>query len=572
MKSVRRAAHSFIFLAVSFLLSALMHIAALIWLSSITFEFVRLRSLNREAGKVFLLNDIKKVVIERPQITRGPGDGRGGVRGREEGTDTRASNPALLAPGKEADGSIAGSDSATIEHRQRPDEERWQPRQEIIAISGKLLGKDIVKGNRRIIPEIARTQHAPDITFPVAYDTLKRQPPASPPGGASDGPAGSASQPLAPLNRPGTGLEVPVSEVQAATAKIDRDEREERDIRPLDNFLRAELQVYSPFFDSGNSYFKLEVRRIGEEILPVLPKDIVFVQDSSASMAEQRLHFCREGLASSLAFLSKGDRFNIIAFSDNPVACFDGWAEPEGQALERGRMYASSLRSAGSTDILTSLKALRELDVGQGRPCIAFVVTDGLPTTGIVETASIISEFTKANESGISVFTMGTRNDANMYLLDILSYCNGGSTHVVKGGRWSIADDMTNLVSSISRPVLSNLKVAFAGSDIEVFPAKVRHLYMDDPLVLYGRFSKKMERITFQAIGAAADRRCDMIFDLKIASDAKSGAKEIRESWAMQKAYHLIGELARTGNESCREELRQLAKQYDLKIPYADEL
>lgn len=575
MKSIqsRQTAHSLTFVGLSFLFSALLHIAALIWLSHVGFELLRhSRNLEPEQRHSFSLSDIRKIVTPALSPTKGEGLGKGGASGDGDKGYARTINPDLTNPGNDADGSLVGADSAILKHTQAGEADKWQPRQDVVAISGKLLGEDLVKGNRRLIPDIERMPNAPDVVFPVAYDKLKRETGTLVLGGAeSDDISPEVPVPLLPKQVGATKVDIPSNDISGPTDMIDGSERKERKVQALDDVLDAKLTVYSPFLDSKNKYFKLEVKRISDKLLPELPKDILFVQDSSASMAEQRLHFCREGLAGGLEFVKKEDRFNIIAFSDAPVACFDGWASPGKSTMERAGRFVANLRSAGSTDILGSLSALRDIKTEKGRPCIAFLITDGLATTGIVESAEIIREFTKDNSEGISVFTMGTMSEANMYLLDLLSYCNGGSTHVVKGGRWSIAEDITNQIHSISRPVLSNLQLAFAGRDIEVFPAKVRHLYMDEPLVLYGKCPKSMKRVTFQAIGSAGENRCDMIFDLPLDRSNDDGSKSIKQDWAMQKVYHLMGEMARKDDDRYREELKTLAKDYDLKLPYAYE-
>ena len=570
----KRTVHSMTFVGLSVFLSALLHVVALVWLSHVGFELIRhVEGLPPEQRRSFSLRDIRKIIIDPVRRTTGAGVGKGGVRGDGAKGYARKVDPSLTKPSDKVDGSVVGSDSAVIKHLQAGDDKSWQQRQAILAISGKLLGKDIAKGNRRLIPDIARVAGAPDIVFPVKYDKLKRDPVSENVGGATpDNSKVDVPMPVLPLQTGSNRVDMPVDDLKDATGVIDGGEKSDRKVEALDDVLEARLTVYSPFLDSKNNYFKLEIKRISDEVLPELPKDIVFIQDSSASMAEQRLHFCREGLTAALGMLNKNDRFNVVSFTDAPVTCFDDWVAPGRSSMEKGTRFIANMRSAGSTDILASLGALKDLKVEKGRPCIAFVITDGLATTGVVESAGIIREFTKSNSEGVSVFTMGTMSDANMYLLDMLSYCNGGSTHVVKGGRWSIAEDLTNRVHSVSRPVLSSLQLAFAGRDVEVFPGKVRHLYMDDPLVLYGKSPRNMRRVTFQAIGNAAGKRCDMIFDLDLDKDADKGSKAIKHDWALQKAYHLMGKMAREGKDEHGDNLRKLAKDYDLKLPYADQL
>lgn len=577
MNSLRhnRNLHSILLIAISFVISSLLHVLMLLWLARMDF-FVSRNDIDgkTQVRSSFILEDIRRIVSASVEAMGK--DSRDSESQGREGSDGRYSRDlkeAIKPADREVDGSISGIGSAVIHPSQQHKDESWQQREEIIAISGALIGRDILKGNRRIIPEISRIRGAADIVFPVDFTTLKTKPPSLDADGGAAGQAGGTDPDQLPFLE-GVSGNIAVGDREQAdsiSSTIDNTEKSERRIDSLDNVLKASLTVYEPFFAPSDSYFMIEIERISDELLPRLPKDIVFVQDSSASMAEQRLYYCREALVKCLDLLNPDDRFEIVAFSQNAVRCFGEWVTPSESSREKGKRFISNMRSAGNTDIMGSLAELKKLDVEQGRPCIAFVVTDGIATTGIVESAQIISEFTGINSNRIAVYTMGTMSDANMYLLDLLSYCNGGATHVVAGGRWSISEDITNRVASISRPVLSSLNTAFAGSGVEVYPAKVRHLFMDDKLTLYGKCPRTMKRITFQAIGSAGGRRCDMIFDLPVDAAVRNGTKLLRRDWAFQKLYHLMGEMARSGSRAAAPEMRSLAKEYGLLIPYTED-
>ena len=169
-----------------------------------------------------------------------------------------------------------------------------------------------------------------------------------------------------------------------------------------------------------------------------------------------------------------------------------------------------------------------------GRPLVALVVTDGVPTTGVTDSGSIIAQFSAMNDGRMSVFTMGTVKAANAYLLDLLSYRNKGDSLVVTSGRWGIPDGLKSRVKGMNRPVLSDMQFQFAAaSKAEVYPRNIGHLYLDRPLVLYGKIPKAMPRMIFRVVGQAGDRPCDMAFEFNM-GDAVKGEDEIREEWAWQ--------------------------------------
>jgi hypothetical protein len=191
---------------------------------------------------------------------------------------------------------------------------------------------------------------------------------------------------------------------------------------------------------------------------------------------------------------------------------------------------------------------------------------------GITDHTRIIEAFSQANQGEVSVFTLGTFPGVDAYLLDLLSYRNRGDTFIVKTGRWDIPAVFESRVREISRPVLSDVRFRFAGQTYcDAYPVLTANLYLDRPLVIYGRFMKGTKRLVFQATGQADDIQCDMVFDLDV-EKAIPGDAAIRTSWAWQRAYYLIGEHTRTRQPGIITELGRLGKTFNIKIPYMPEL
>ena len=230
-------------------------------------------------------------------------------------------------------------------------------------------------------------------------------------------------------------------------------------------------------------------------LLPVIAKDVLLVQDSSNSMAEQRLHFCKEGLAQCLAEIGPQDRFNVIRFREKAEVCFSDWVVNSKENVEQAGKFVSEMQSQGNTDILEAVRDLLNLSRMPGRPVVALVVTDGRSTIGTTDSSEIIGQFSKVNDGAISLFTLGTIQTADSYLLDLLSYCNRGDSVIVTTGRWDIPAVMQKFMREFSRPVLSEVSFRFArASECEAYPLLTSNLYLDRPLVLYGRMAKIRRR------------------------------------------------------------------------------
>ena len=482
---------------------------------------------------------------------------------------------ALVEPPALPQTRLAGDLRNLAEPTQTPALPAWEPRQEILAVSRDVAKDDASGAARRFIPEIERVASAPDVVFPVDRSKAK-EPMVSMPGSHRGVPEGSMDGTgflLGPAWRPPVAAQPPPvalePKLEKATQMFTEKPAEVTPLKPIEKLLKADLVVYQSPKDPHYGYFKIEIARVAPDILPVIPKDVLLVLDCSASMAEQRLYFCRKGMALCLDELGPHDRFNVVSFREKTASCFTDWAANEMPNLNQGREYIAGLRAGGNTDIFASIRDLLSLPRTAGRPVVALLVSDGVATTGLTGSSDIIGEFSKVNDGEISIFTVGTIQAANRYLMDLLSYCNRGGVYIETRGRWDIPDTLVREMRQVSRPVLSDVGFRFAGDKrCEVYPVQTSNLYLDRPLVLYGRFPTEQRSVAFQAVGKAADMPCDMVFNLGLGGAPKSDDKEMRLNWARQKVYYLMGQYARRADPEVMKEIRGTARAYEIDVPY----
>lgn len=513
----------------------------------------------------------------KPEAARG--SAVAGEVGSEMTTLRRPADEAAVEPRTVGAGVLIG-EQRTLAEPVAVERPLWEPRQEIIGINRQVVRNDLEPAKpRRYIPAIPRSSSAADIVAPASRDDLEHGIIGTGAYYLTDDPS-KFSWGRSVTALPGGGGVAAPSETPPPPAVLreepkkmaEEDRKRVTILKQLEKYLRADVAVYRTASDPLYDYCRIEIKRRTPDLLPVLAKDIVFVQDASASITEQKLHYCREGLTNALSLLAPGDRFNVVEFRDSVARCFDEWATVDPEHLQRAREFIGRMESVGNTDIFDSLKELLSFTRKPGRPVIMVVVSDGVATAGMTDHSLIIEAFSQVNKGAVSVFTLGTYPGVNAYLLDLLSYRNRGDTYVVKTGRWDIPGVIEDRVREISRPVLSDVRFRFAGQTwCEAYPILTANLYLDRPLVLVGRYPRNAKKLVFQATGRADDIQCDMVFDIDPAK-ASAGGPEIRTQWAWQRAYFLIGEHNRTKQPGILTELRTLGKTFGIKIPYRNEL
>ncbi len=509
----------------------------------------------------------------------------------------------------------------------------WMPRQEIAQIFDRTVQDDVAALPRREIPMIERVPNAPDIVpsidlvgrrfgkdpeLPKAMEAAEVfdteiskgtfKPPVAQvpeteakvsagttearfgmqPGEKTGAAAGSADgerlkqaqqervqkQLESAARQTADGQTVSAEERRAREAQAQIAAMQETiDYVPIDDLLAVGLETFRDPAEPGRVYFRIGIQPRADRPVPVIAKDIVFVQDVSASMTEERMVFCRRGISAAIQTLNPGDRFNVVGFRDTFEPCFNEWAVASTANLVKAAAFVDGMRAFGQTDLFGSLRALMRLPRDPRRPMIAVVVTDGKPTFGLTESAKIIGEFSALNSGMVSIYMFGTQSKANVYLLDMLTYCNRGASTVMSGNRWDLPAAFQPVYEGVRYPVMGDVTVVFdSASKCEVYPKNSANLYKDRQLELCGVCPDTTEELIFQVRGLASDKGYDSIFRLSMSRHAKLGSAAVKQRWASQKMYHLVADYSREARQQVMAEMLKVYAQYGVQIPYESEL
>ena len=488
-------------------------------------------------------------------------------------------NPALTTPQPIAREALSPDTMAARMQPQSLDATPWMPRQEIAQIFDRKVQDEVATLPRLEIPLVERIQKAPDIvpsidpsgrelgktleplrptlsTGPLSTEVVKSSF-ALPPPDSMEKDATLARFGINALGLLGTNLSnrtnAPIPEPDRPKVEtLTKDEqkaiqaqekiesmREKAAYQSLDDQLAARLQTYPDPQNPAQVYFLVSISPRADKPIAVIPKDIAFVQDVSGSISEERLRYCRRALIQEVATLNPQDRFTVVSFRSTLERCFPEWAAVTPENIDRASAFIGEMRSRGMTDIFGSLRALLTLPRDPRRPLIICLITDGKPTTGLMQTASIISEFSNLNRGMMSIYMYGTVNSANARLLNMLTYCNRGSASIASFFQWDISESIVSMCSTFRDPILSDVSVVFdSASRAEVYPRRTTNLYKSTSLEILGSCPADTQEVVLQIRGLAGEKAYDSVVRLKL-SEATVGAGEIKTRWANQKMFHL---------------------------------
>src|SRR5438270_12075607 len=159
--------------------------------------------------------------------------------------------------------------------------------------------------------------------------------------------------------------------------------------RPATQLRRAEASVHF-FFQAEDGIRDLTVTGVQTCALPIsketkpAPKDVVFVVDTSGSMAGAKLQQAKKALEFCVENLNGEDRFEIVRFSTEAEPLFGKLVEADSEHRKRASNFIADLKPIGGTAIADALQsALNARTEKTDRPFVIIFLMYGLPTVGM---------------------------------------------------------------------------------------------------------------------------------------------------------------------------------------------
>jgi len=319
---------------------------------------------------------------------------------------------------------------------------------------------------------------------------------------------------------------------------------------------------------SGQKYFKLVVKvRDATVDFPVIPKEIIFLVDASGSIGMVRLTQFEEGLMYSLKHLNPDDRFNILVFKDRTIAFSPTSLSVNPDNIKNAFDFLQSQKSWSTTDIYDALRSSINLE-NPFAPSYRVVMTDGFPTTGIVDTRQVINEISRINDNKVSIFTFGGGADVDPYMLDFIAFKNRGWSTVVDR-EYFMGRDFSRFYDEIKDPLLLNVRYYVSGlNDKEIFPRTMPDFFKGSKFVIYGKYMNE-NKFAIQIRGDMVDAKKEFIVTASL-KDATAGDKQIAHDWAFHKVYYLISLLKyNQNNEMLMGAINNLCTKFHIITPYS---
>jgi Ca-activated chloride channel family protein len=222
-----------------------------------------------------------------------------------------------------------------------------------------------------------------------------------------------------------------------------------------------------------------------------LPKESIFVIDTSGSMEGTSMNEAKNALQFALGRLSPLDRFNVIEFNSTARAMFEKSQDATPDALEHAKQWVGALQANGGTEMKEALQlALPGDNASSESKSVRQVV---FMTDGQVGNEEELFGFIRNHLGRSRLFTVGIGAAPNSnFMRNAARFGRGTYTYV--GSVNEVQEKMTSLFTKLESPVLTNVEVRFDDPSAEVFPQRVPDLYVGEPVIVTARLSKASGR------------------------------------------------------------------------------
>lgn len=326
-----------------------------------------------------------------------------------------------------------------------------------------------------------------------------------------------------------------------------------------------------------DGYFLLQISpkdNISESEL--VSKDIVFVLDTSGSMADEgKMDKARAALLFGIKGLRDGDRFNVINFAGEEHLMENNLIPANAQGKKRGDEFVQKLRPTGGTNINDALRAaLRQFD-SSDRPKMLVFMTDGLPTVGETNVEKIINNAKGTKVEGLRLFTFGVGYDVNTRLLDKIAAENGGVADYIEP-KEDLEVKVSNFFTKVNSPVLTGLEMDFGGLQTDLmYPREMPDIFKGSQLTIIGRYKNQgdLDNLTFRLTGRTGkESRSFNYSGLDFPMRAESN-DFLPRLWATRRVGWLVEQIRSSGeNKELRDEIVDLGTRYGIVTPYTSYL
>lgn len=234
--------------------------------------------------------------------------------------------------------------------------------------------------------------------------------------------------------------------------------------------------------NDGYFSFVIDPPAIPRQELSIVPKELVFVIDTSGSMHGFPLEKAKEAMLLAIEGLNPRDTFNLITFSGDTDILWPAPVAATRENIAKAKQFLQFKQSGGGTEMMKAIRASLDGTDSQEHLRIVCFMTDGF----VGNDDEIIGEIRK--HSNARVFSFGIGSSVNRHLLDKMAEAGRGEVEYV-GLNSDGNAAAKRFHERVRNPLLTDIEIDWNGLPVkDLVPSRIPDLFSAKPLIVSGRY------------------------------------------------------------------------------------
>ena len=278
------------------------------------------------------------------------------------------------------------------------------------------------------------------------------------------------------------------------------------------------------------------------------PREVIFIIDSSGSMAGGAMSQAKRALNRAIARLQPTDRFNIIDFDSGFRPLFKGAVPAIETNKQNGKYFVNRLDANGGTEALDAIEYGLGSRDGKSENYLRQIV---FLTDGQVGNEDEIFRTVKWKIENDRFFSIGIGSAPNSYLLTKLAELGRGAFTYI-GSTQEVAQKMHDLFEKLESPALTDIEVDFPTEvNAELALGTISDLYAGETITAVYKVNVLPDNLIVSGNGING------VFSKNITINSSNNSKGLDVLWGRRK----IDRLKDIYSNQFKEKSRELVKQ-----------
>ena len=289
-----------------------------------------------------------------------------------------------------------------------------------------------------------------------------------------------------------------------------------------------------------------------------IPREAIFVIDTSGSMQGTSIAQAQEALELAIRRLAAGDRFNVIEFNSYAQRLYADARPATPDNVERAVRWVRGLRAQGGTEMA------RALDLA----------LDGRDTPGRIRQIVFLTDGAVGNEDYLLAMIRERLGDSRLFTVGIGSAPNshfmtkaaqfGAGTFTYIGRIDEVKEKMDALFAKLESPMLKGVRIDWGDAEgVEAWPRQVPDLYSGEPVLVLFSAARLGRELTVSGLAG------DQPWQARVPVAAAQGENALSVLWARERIGALMDQLRGGAPEAeVRDAVLKLALEHQLVSRY----